>query len=212
MRKKKSIKRQSSSKTKTTVKKQRRQQKNSSVFNDEHYHSSEGMLTSVWGPSLWHFLHTISFNYPIHPNEAHKEYYRTFILSLKHILPCKYCRDNFKHNMKVLPLNKKVFENRDSLSRYVYKLHEVINKTLGKKSNLSYVQVRDRYEHFRARCNVKKNTSKHRTSNIVSNSTHKTKKNKKHKGCTDPLHGKRTKCVLSVVPANTKCKTFNMNT
>ena len=27
------------------------------------------MLTSVWGPSLWHSLHTISFNYPVKPTK-----------------------------------------------------------------------------------------------------------------------------------------------
>ena len=32
------------------------------------YKSNDGMLTSVWGPSLWHSLHTISFNYPNNPN------------------------------------------------------------------------------------------------------------------------------------------------
>ena len=25
------------------------------------------MLTTVWGPSLWHSLHTMSFNYPVKP-------------------------------------------------------------------------------------------------------------------------------------------------
>ena len=43
-------------------------------------------------------------------------------------------------------------ENRDKFSRYLYNLHEVINKMLHKKSNLSYDDVRERYEHFRARC------------------------------------------------------------
>lgn len=182
--------------------------KRSYVFNNEHYHSSEGMLTSVWGPSLWHFLHTISFNYPIQPTETQKGQYRNFIFSLKHILPCKYCRENFKKNLKKLPLTKKVFENRGSLSKYVYDLHEEVNKTLRKISNLTYNDVRDRYEHFRARCNKKtmKVNNKSKKSNLLS----KTKTRKKHKGCTDPLHGKRTKCVLSVVPATKKCKTFNM--
>lgn len=205
----KSIKKTSKNKPKQNLNTQT-QKKNSYVFNEEHYHSSEGMLTSVWGPSLWHFLHTISFNYPTHPSETQKDHYRKFILSFKNILPCKYCRDNFKQNIKTLPLNKKVFKNRDTLSRYVYELHEVVNKTLGKTSNLTYIQVRDRYEHFRARCNAKKNTNKSRRNRFEPKN--KTKKNKKHKGCTDPLHGKRTKCVLSVVPANKKCKTFTMNT
>ena len=42
-------------------------------------------------------------------------------------------------------------ESRATFSKYVYDLHEVINKMLGKKSNLKYSDVRDRYEHFRAR-------------------------------------------------------------
>ena len=40
------------------------------------------MLTGVWGCSLWHFLHTISFNYPINPTETDKINYKNFILSL----------------------------------------------------------------------------------------------------------------------------------
>mgnify|MGYP001482058269 CR=1 FL=1 len=39
------------------------------------YKSSDGMLTSVWGPSLWHFLHTVSFNYPVRPTKKDKENY-----------------------------------------------------------------------------------------------------------------------------------------
>jgi len=31
----------------------------------EYYNSDEGMLTKVWGPPLWHVLHTISFNYKV---------------------------------------------------------------------------------------------------------------------------------------------------
>ena len=53
------------------------------------YQSGEGMLTTVWGPSLWHFLHTMSFNYPVNPTQENKQQYRAFIFSLEHILPCK---------------------------------------------------------------------------------------------------------------------------
>ena len=50
--------------------------KNKKVFNN--YNSNDGMLTSVWGPSLWHSLHTISFNYPINPTKIQKKKYKTF--------------------------------------------------------------------------------------------------------------------------------------
>ena len=54
------------------------------------------MLTSVWGPSMWHYLHTMSFNYPVKPTPEEKKHYKEFILSLQHVLPCKYCRINLK--------------------------------------------------------------------------------------------------------------------
>ena len=46
------------------------------VFNKSHYSSGEGMLTSVWGPALWHVLHTISFNYPVKPSTQQKRDYK----------------------------------------------------------------------------------------------------------------------------------------
>ena len=70
------------------------------VFNKSHYNSGEGMLTSVWGPALWHVLHTISFNYPVKPSSQQKRDYKKFILSLEKVLPCMYCRDNFSKNCK----------------------------------------------------------------------------------------------------------------
>jgi len=48
------------------------------IFSDEDYKSGDGMLTSVWGPPLWHTLHTISFNYPINPTSEQKKQYFEF--------------------------------------------------------------------------------------------------------------------------------------
>ena len=42
------------------------------VYNKKDYNSGDGMLTSVWGPSLWHYLHVISFNYPLKPTLLQK--------------------------------------------------------------------------------------------------------------------------------------------
>ena len=42
------------------------------TYTQEEYNSGSGMLTSVWGPSLWHFLHTVSFNYPVNPTNKDK--------------------------------------------------------------------------------------------------------------------------------------------
>ena len=47
-------------------------------FSENEFHSGDGMLTSVWGPSLWHYMHTMSFNYPVKPTKEHKENYKNY--------------------------------------------------------------------------------------------------------------------------------------
>jgi hypothetical protein len=158
------------------------------VFSNADYLHQDGMLTKVWGPSLWHTLHTISFNYPVNPTTEQKHQYRNFILGLQNILPCKYCRINLAKNFKEMPLTMERMESRQSFSFYVYQLHEKVNKLLKKKSGLTYCQVRERYEHFRARC-LKKTA----------------------KGCTEPLVGKKAKCLIRIVPDTYKACTFKIN-
>ena len=69
------------------------------VFGEDEFNSGDGMLTTVWGPSMWHFLHTMSFNYPVKPTCDDKQNYSNFIRSLKNILPCRYCRENLTRNL-----------------------------------------------------------------------------------------------------------------
>ena len=171
------------------------------IFSKKDFSAGDGFLTTVWGPALWHSLHTMSFNYPVKPTQNDKKHYRNFMLNLVHVLPCKYCRDNLKKNFKVFPLTMECMKNRNSFSRYVYRLHERINKNLGKDSGLTYCDVRERYEHFRARCTEEK-------PNIFK--FNKTRK-RKEKGCTEPLYGKKAKCIIKIVPNDEKCKTFQMD-
>jgi hypothetical protein len=169
--------------------------------------SGDGMLTTVWGPSMWHYLHTMSFNYPVKPTSQDKKHYRDFILSLQYVLPCKYCRINLKNNLKHNPIRQCDMKNRETFSRYVYKLHEFVNKMLNKKSNLTYCDVRERYEHFRSRCTDDIKTLKDE------NKLFKFKKNKtkREKGCTEPLYGKKAKCIINIVPQEQKGKTINID-
>jgi hypothetical protein len=135
----------------------------------------------------------MSFNYPNEPSPKQKKQYMHFIYQLQYTLPCKYCRMNLKKNFKVLPLKLINMKDRYSFSKYIYDLHEHINKMLNKSSGLSYEDVRERYEHFRARCNV--------VEKII----------KQEKGCTEPLYGKKSKCIIKIVPQTKKCKTFQMD-
>tara|TARA_A100001015_G_scaffold298888_1_gene382228 strand:+ start:854 stop:1435 length:582 start_codon:yes stop_codon:yes gene_type:complete len=174
------------------------------TFNKNHYNSGDGMLTSVWGPPMWHTLHTISFNYPVNPTKDDIENYYNYFDSLRHILPCRYCRENYIDNLKKLKFSRKLFKNRECLSKFVYVLHEMVNKNLGKESGLTYNQVRDRYEHFRSRCLNKDETNP----KIAKQSN-----NKKviEKGCTDPLYGVKSKCVLNIVPKSSKKESLSID-
>lgn len=182
----------------TNSKKTTKKKKTSKIpFTQDDFNSGDGMMTSIWGPPMWHILHTISFNYPVNPTCDQKKYYYKFYKNLVNILPCKYCRDNLANNLSKHPLTKEVFASRDSLSRWVYQLHEIVNKMLGKKSNLTFEDVRNRYEHFRSRCL--------KTPKEIKEEAKKMKLNgEKEKGCVEPLYGVKSKCVLNIVPKEDK--------
>ena len=174
------------------------------VFKKNDFYSGDGMVTKIWGPVAWTLLHTISFNYPVNPTVEQKHQYRDFILSLQNVLPCGTCRKNLKTNFKQLPLNMCHMESRDTFSRYIYNLHELVNRMLKKKSGLTYCDVRERYEHFRSRCTHDK--PKLYPNFIKSDDDHKdTDKSKpSEKGCVEPLYGKKSKCIIKIVPQEQK--------
>ena len=180
--------------------------KTQKIYDKTDYSSNDGMLTTIWGPGIWHYLHTMSFNYPVNPTAADKRHYRDFVLELKYVLPCGKCRKNLMKTLKKHPLNVSDMESRETFSKYIYHLHEYVNKMLNKKSGLSYDDVRERYEHFRARCvkplKILKKCSRTKTR----------KGNKKpEKGCVVPLYGNKAKCVLQIIPQEVKCDTLQID-
>jgi len=183
--------------TQTRKNKTKHNAKRKRVFTRKEYNSGDGMLTASWGPAIWHYLHMMSFNYPVEPTADDKNHYKDFILSLQYVLPCKYCRINLTNNFKKKPLQM------CHMARYVYELHETINRMLHKKSALSYCQVRERYEHFRSRC-TEENPKVFKFKRTLKNRTKET-------GCTEPLYGKKSKCIINIVPQEDKVATFNID-
>jgi hypothetical protein len=173
------------------------------TYSKNDYNSGDGMLTTVFGPPMWTFLHIMSFNYPVKPTTENKKHYRDFVYNLRNVLPCKYCRINLTNNLKKKPLLMCHMKSRATFSKYIYELHELVNKMLGKKSHLTYCDVRERYEHFRSRCTEEKQK-------IFTFKNSKTRK-KKEKGCTEPLYGKKSKCIINIVPQEDKTSTFQMD-
>jgi hypothetical protein len=173
-----------------------------SIFTKKDYNSSNGMQSSVFGPPLWHTLHIISFNYPVKPTSDDIKNYTNFLMSFEFTLPCIYCRTNFKKNISRAKFTPSVMNSRDSFSRFIYKLHNCVNTMLGKTIKISYDDVRDRYEHFRSRC-----SENEKRVDIIKQQ----KKSKKENGCNDSLYGSKSKCVIHIVPKNSKTKSFKMN-
>ena len=173
------------------------------TFSKKDFLSGDGMMTKIWGPAMWHYLHTMSFNYPVNPTNDDKKNYRALIINLKNVLPCKYCRINLSNNFKKKPIQMCHMKSRDTFSRYIYELHETVNKMLHKKSNLTYCEVRERYEHFRSRCT----NEKPKVFTFKKTTTLK----KREKGCTEPLYGKKSKCVINIVPQEDRTATFKIN-
>jgi hypothetical protein len=107
------------------------------------------MQTSNWGPSLWHYLHTVSFNYPIKdvPDSLKNNIYNLFD-NLQYTLPCKYCRESYIIFFKYLDL-KQFLQDRMGLTIWVYLLHNIVNKKL-KKPTIPFISVINKYENIRA--------------------------------------------------------------
>lgn len=131
---------------------------------------NNGLITKIWGPGLWSGLHSITFGYPIHPTEEQKRNYRIFFTTLGDVLPCRYCRDSYKEFISsgTSMLTDAALENRQSLTKWLYLVHEAVNKKLGVNYGVSYNNVIKKYETYRAKCS----------------------KTKVEKGCIMPLYTK----------------------
>ena len=125
--------------------------------NDTMNPSESGLITKIWGPHMWVALHSITFCYPLEPTEEHKIKYKKFFKSVGDMLPCFYCRESYNEFLKcgITKLDDNVFKNRESLTKWLYYVHEAVNKKLGVDYGVSYEDVVIRYESYRASCNQK---------------------------------------------------------
>lgn len=162
------------------------------IFTEKDYNSNNGFSTYIWGPCMWFFLHTMSFNYPVEPTKEDKKHYMSFLKSLQYVLPCKTCRENYCKNIRTngTKLTMGVMKNRETLSRWLCDLHNTINKQLCKNKEIKYEVARDFYEQFRARCS-------------------KPKKKGTHGGCFEPFHqGIKSRTTLRIIPRDSKNSTL----
>jgi len=152
-----------------------------------------GMQTRVWGPAGWLFLHSIAQNYPWKPTIEQKEWYYNFFKLVGNVLPCKYCRESYQEFITqpgtLLSIN--TMKNRMSVVKWLYHVHNKVNKKLGIKNNFTLQETINKYESFRSKC--------HKSPEIL---------NKIKKGCLDPMKGSRKRCFISVENVDKDGNTF----
>ena len=140
--------------------KKKSKKKSSKKIKNNYNNSNNGMMTTQWGPSGWFFLHNISFGFPIENSKINKELkqrYYAFFYNLQFVLPCKKCRDNYAKNIneKDTKLDLSVFNTRESFKKWLFNLHNKVNKLTGKNTQFTYQDLNDKYEKLRAKCDVK---------------------------------------------------------
>lgn len=100
------------------------------------YHST------VWGPQLWRFLHTVAGQYPDIPTSQEKASCRQLLYSLRHLLPCPKCRVHFT---KAITQRAPDVSSGAALQRWLVGFHNDVNRRLGKPCDWTYEQVRAMY-------------------------------------------------------------------
>lgn len=156
--------------------------------------SKNGMMTKVWGPAGWLFLHSVSFGYPENPDQYDVEnglapgttrsHYLRFFKEIGYVLPCRYCRDSYREFINIDRLEDNL-QNRDRLIDWFWRIHNKVNEKLGSEyCDASLKEIKQRYESYRAKC---KALSK---SEIKLNA---------EKGCITPADGTPKKCQIDIV-------------
>ena len=159
---------------------------------------NNGLTVSTWGPVGWLYIHSVSFGYPVNPSQfdtdngnpigTTENNYRMFFKYVGKTLPCKYCRESYDKFFEEIPIN---LESRDSLTKWVWEMHNKVNNKLEKSySDSEFEIVRKKYESFRAKCSPELNT----------------------KGCTEPVDNEPKKiCKIVIRPVRTmKCTNESM--
>lgn len=86
----------------------------------------------AWGPQLWHSLHMIALNYPDKPSASDKLNYKLFFESLKDVIPCIACADNYAEHLHEMPIER-FLDNAHSLFGWTVELHNIVNAHTGKR-------------------------------------------------------------------------------
>ena len=98
----------------------------------------------LWGPHLWKFMHYLTLSYTDNPNIDEQNKFKNFFMMIGQYLPCEKCRVNYKINIQTLPLTDSILSSRNNLIKWLFDLHNIVNKETG-KTQLTYDKFNDIY-------------------------------------------------------------------
>lgn len=111
----------------------------------------QGLMPSCWGPALWHSLHSIAMAYD--PSYHSKKDFYDFFKNLGNVLPCEECKKHYNENfLKQEKLLVDSLNKQNGLFRWVYDLHNIVNKQTNAKDWPTYESVVKKYENFKVSC------------------------------------------------------------
>ena len=87
----------------------------------------------VWGPHGWKFIHFVTLGYPNHPTKNDKEIYKNFFKTLRTVIPCSICADNYKKHLLIKPLTDDILNDRIKLIKWGITMHNLVNLEHNKK-------------------------------------------------------------------------------
>ena len=102
----------------------------------------------IWGPHYWFFLHTISMSYPVYPNAVTKKKYYDFVQNIPLFIPVESMAGEFSKLLDQYPVQP-YLDNKESFIRWVWFIHNKINKKLEKPQislNDFYVKYYEEYK------------------------------------------------------------------
>lgn len=102
----------------------------------------------IWGPHYWFFMHTLAMCYPNYPNDVTKKKYYDFIQNIPMFIPIEEIASYFSKLLDEYPVQP-YLDNRESFIRWMWFIHNKINKKLEKPEislNEFYLKYYEEYK------------------------------------------------------------------
>ena len=90
-----------------------------------------GIDPAKWGACAWSTIHYVALGYPKKPTAEHQRQYAAFFESLKYVLPCLKCRENFTRHMTHASPATALAQGQEALFDWTVRLHNIVNGELG---------------------------------------------------------------------------------